>query len=210
MGGRWQVASCIYHLPPATCHMQPLHPALFLDRDGVIIENCPDYVRRWEDVHFFPQALGALARIRHSPYKIIVVTNQSPIGRGILPLDTAVALNEQIMDVVRQHNGRIDASYICPDAPGQETGCRKPLPGMLLQAARDHALDLSQSIMIGDALTDIQAGRVAGVRVAALVLTGRGQTQAAKPEAQALAPLLIYTDLQTAITELIASPPVFT
>lgn len=180
-----------------------MQPALFLDRDGVIIENCPDYVRNWEDVHFYPQALEALARIRHSPYKIIVVTNQSLIGRGILPLDTAVTLNEQIMDVVRQHNGRIDASYLCPDAPGQETGCRKPLPGMLLQAAHDHALDLSESIMIGDALTDIQAGRAAGVPISALVLTGRGRKQAAKPEAADLAPLLIYRDLAAALAELI-------
>ncbi|MBX3059893.1 MAG: HAD family hydrolase [Anaerolineae bacterium] len=178
-------------------------PALFLDRDGVIIENRADYVRRWEDVQFFPQALAALAQIRHTPYKVIVVTNQSAVGRGLMTLATAVALNDRIMDVVRQHDGRIDASYICPDAPDQETGCRKPLPGMLLQAAHDHHLDLSQSIMIGDALTDVQAGRAAGVRLSALVRTGRGQAQAAKPEALALSPLSIYNDLYTAVVELI-------
>lgn len=186
--------------------MPPLNPALFLDRDGVIIENRADYVRRWGDVHFFPQALAALAQVRPTPYKVIIVTNQSAVGRGLMTLATAVALNERIMDVVRQHDGRVDASYICPDAPGQETGCRKPLPGMLLQAAQEHHLDLSQSIMIGDALTDVQAGRAAGVRIAALVRTGRGLAQAGKPEAQALAPIPIYTDLQTAVTELILHP----
>ncbi|HRQ39067.1 MAG TPA: HAD family hydrolase [Chloroflexota bacterium] len=183
--------------------MPPLSPALFLDRDGVIIENKPDYVRRWGDVHFFPQALAALAQIKHTPYKVIVVTNQSAVGRGLMTLETAVSLNERIMAVVRQHDGRVDASYICPDAPGQETGCRKPLPGMLRQAAQEHRLDLSQSIMIGDALTDVQAGRAAGVRISALVCTGRGQVQANKPEALALAPLPIYADLHTAVTELI-------
>lgn len=182
--------------------MPPLSPALFLDRDGVIIENRADYVRRWEDVHFFPQALAALAQIKHTPYKVIVVTNQSAVGRGLMTMETAVALNERIMDVVRQHDGRVDASYICPDAPDQETVCRKPLPGMLLQAAHDHHLDLSQSIMIGDALTDVQAGRAAGVHLSALVLTGRGQAQAAKPEAAALAPLPVYADLQTAVTQI--------
>lgn len=191
---------------PAPCHLvtlSPMHPALFLDRDGVIIENRPDYVRRWGDVHFFPQALAALAQVRPTPYKVIVVTNQSAVGRGLMTMETAVALNERIMAVVRQHDGRVDASYICPDAPGQETGCRKPLPGMLLQAAQEHHLDLSQSIMIGDALTDVQAGRAAGVRVAALVLTGRGQAQAAKPEAITLTPFPIYRDLEAAITDLI-------
>ncbi|MBL1128020.1 MAG: HAD family hydrolase [Chloroflexi bacterium] len=183
-----------------------MHPALFLDRDGVIIENRARYVRRWEDVEFFPQALAALAQIRHTPYKVIVVTNQSAVGRGLITMETAVALNDRIMDVVRQHNGRVDASYICPDTPGQETGCRKPLPGMLQQAAQEHQIDLSQSIMIGDALTDVQAGRAAGVRISALLHTGRGQAQAAKPEAQALAPFPIYADLQTAVTELILHP----
>ncbi|MCL4266258.1 MAG: HAD family hydrolase [Anaerolineae bacterium] len=183
--------------------MSSLHPALFLDRDGVIIENRADYVRHWEDVTFFPQALAALAQVRHTPYKVIVVTNQSAVGRGLMTMETAEALNERIVEVVRQRDGRIDASYICPDAPGQETGCRKPLPGMLLQAAHDHHLDLSQSIMVGDALTDVQAGRAAGVRVAALVLTGRGRAQAAKPEAITLTPFPIYSDLEAAITDLI-------
>jgi D-glycero-D-manno-heptose 1,7-bisphosphate phosphatase len=180
-------------------------PALFLDRDGVIIENRPDYVRQWADVAFFPQALAALAQMRHTPYKVIVVTNQSAVGRGLMTMETAVTLNEQIMETVRQSGGRIDASYICPDAPGQETGCRKPLPGMLLQAAQEHDLDLSHSIMIGDALTDVQAGRAAGVPVSALVLTGRGRQQAAKPEASILLPFPVFRDLQEAITELIAT-----
>lgn len=183
--------------------MPPLCPALFLDRDGVIIENCPNYVRRWADVHFFPQALTALAQIRHAPYKIILVTNQSAVGRGLMRLETAASLNAQILEVVQQHNGRIDAAYICPDAPGQNSGCRKPLPGMLAQAARDHSLDLSQSIMIGDALSDVLAGRAAGVRVSALVLTGRGRQQAAQPEAVDLAPIPVYADLQTAVTKLL-------
>ena len=87
-------------------------PALFLDRDGVFIENRANYVLSWEDVEFFPQALESLARIRQVPYKIIVVTNQSAVGRGIISLETAVSLNERILEVVRQANGRIDASYL--------------------------------------------------------------------------------------------------
>lgn len=180
-----------------------LSPAIFLDRDGVIIENCANYVRSWEDVEFFPQALEALARIRACGYKIIVVTNQSVVGRGIITWETAVSLNNRILDVVRQHNGRVDDAYLCPDSPANPTGCRKPKPGMLLQAAEDHNLDLSQSFMIGDALTDVKAGRAAGVRQSVLLLSGRGQTQAALPEAETLAPISIYKDLKAALFDLV-------
>ncbi|MCA9929386.1 MAG: HAD family hydrolase [Anaerolineales bacterium] len=172
-----------------------LSPALFLDRDGVIIENRADYVRSWADVSFFPQALTALARIRHCAYKIIIVTNQSPVGRGIISLETAVSINNRVIQVIRKENGRVDGSYICPDAPGSGSPCRKPKPGMLLQAAQEHNIDLSRSIMIGDALTDIQAGRAAGVAHAVMLLTGRGQSQSQKPEAAALAPIPIFADL---------------
>lgn len=180
-----------------------LTPALFLDRDGVIIENRANYVRSWADVAFYPQALSALARIRDCAYKIIIVTNQSAVGRGLMPLETAVALNTRIIEVVRQYHGRIDDAYICPDAPQNQSNCRKPQPGMLLQAAEEYALDLSQSIMIGDALTDVKAGRAAGVRLSVLLLTGRGRDQAALPEAAELAPISIYKDLTAALFEII-------
>lgn len=180
----------------------PTQPALFLDRDGVFIENRANYVRRWEDVEFFPQALTALARIREIPYKIIVVTNQSAVGRGIMSLETAVALNNRILEGVRQANGRIDASYLCPAKPGTNDPCRKPRPGMLLQAAQDHHLDLSQSYMIGDALTDVQAGQAAGVKHAILLLTGRGAAQAALPQAQELPSFATFANLAQALDHL--------
>jgi len=177
-------------------------PALFLDRDGVFIENRANYVRRWEDVEFFPQALAALARIREIPYKIIVVTNQSAVGRGLMSLETAVQLNNRILEVVRRENGRIDASYLCPAKPGTDDPCRKPRPGMLLQAAQEHNLDLSRSYMIGDALTDIQAGQAAGVKQAILLLTGRGLAQSELPLAKDLPPYAIFPTLADAFDHL--------
>ncbi len=177
----------------------PKQPALFLDRDGVFIENRANYVQSWEDVEFFPEALAALARIREVPYKIIVVTNQSAVGRGIMSLETAVQLNNRILERVRRENGRIDASYLCPAKPGTNDPCRKPQPGMLLQAAQEHNLDLSQSYMIGDALTDIQAGQAAGVKQAILLLTGRGQAQADLPLAKKLPPFATFPALADAL-----------
>lgn len=175
-------------------------PALFLDRDGVFIENRANYVRSWEDVEFFPQAVAALAHVREIPYKIIVVTNQSAVGRGIISLETAVALNERILEVVRQEGGRIDASYLCPAKPGIGDPCRKPRPGMLLQAAQEHQIDLSQSYMIGDALTDLQAGQAAGVKQTILLLTGRGIAQAKLPLAQELPPYSTFPTLADALS----------
>ena len=157
-------------------------PALFLDRDGVIIENCSNYVRSWADVELFPQALAALAAWRDSPYRIILVTNQSAVGRGHISRATAEAINDQLLDVIRDAGGRVDAVFMCPHGPDDGCDCRKPRPGLLLQAAAALDIDLSRSVMIGDALSDVAAGRAAGVSQAILLRTGRGRDQEQLPE----------------------------
>ena len=136
-----------------------MKPAIFLDRDGVIIENHPDYVRSWDDVIFYPQALSALAQICQSPYAIVLITNQSAVGRGIISINMAWAINQQLVDVVQQSGGRIDGVYMCPHAPWEGCDCRKPKPGLFLQAAQELGLDLGRSLMIGDALTDLPVGQ---------------------------------------------------
>lgn len=169
------------------------------------MENQANYVRSWQDVEFFPEALQALAHYRAIPYKIFIITNQSAVGRGIMSLETAVSLNNQIIEVVRENNGRIDDAYLCPDPPGINSPCRKPAPGMLLQAADEHDIDLSQSIMIGDALTDVQAGQAAGVKTTVLLLTGRGKAQYALPKRKDLPPFKVFHDLKTALNTLFSS-----
>lgn len=152
-------------------------PAIFLDRDGVIIENRDRYVRSWADVAVLPGALAALAAARDSGYAFVIVTNQSAVGRGIISRETADDINRRLLDVIRATGGRIDAVYLCPHAPDDGCECRKPLPGMLLRAAREHDLDLARSVMIGDALSDSGAGQAAGVAQSILVRTGRGRAQ---------------------------------
>ena len=174
-------------------------PALFLDRDGVIIENRANYVRSWADVEIYPQALEALATVKDSPYKIVIVTNQSGVGRGIFSLETAQSINERLVAEIEKANGRIDATYLCPHAPWANCTCRKPQPGMLLQAAQEHNLDLGRSLMIGDALTDLAAGVAAGVAQTILLRTGRGDTQSALPEAVNFTPLNLQDDLLSAL-----------
>lgn len=177
-------------------------PALFLDRDGVIIENRANYVRTWQDVEIYPQALHALANIRQTLYKIIVVTNQSAVGRGIITLETAQEINRRLVGEIERENGRVDDVFMCPHAPDDRCHCRKPKPGLLQQAARKHQIDLSRSIMIGDALTDLGAGMAAGVAQTILLRTGRGQAQAQLPDARRFRPILIHDDLSRALNAL--------
>lgn len=180
-----------------------MFPAVFLDRDGVIIENRSAYVRSWSDVAIFGQALTALAGIKDSSYRIIVVTNQSAVGRGIITYDAAVEINERLLEVINQTGGRIDDFYICPHAPQDNCDCRKPKPGLILQAAKDYNLDLSQSILIGDALSDIMAAQAASVSHIAMVRTGLGVKQAAPDSVLNTKDIQIYDTLHLAITALI-------
>ena len=180
-------------------------PAIFLDRDGVLIENQPNYVRSWADVILFPEAMAAVAAAsRLLPHKIIIVTNQSAVGQGLVSLSTVEAINQQLVQLITAANGRIDAVFTCPHLPADRCLCRKPQPGMLLQAATQFDLDLSQSIMIGDALTDVVAGRQAGVAVSALVRTGRGVEQLQLPEARRLQPLPVFDHLSAALQSILA------
>ena len=152
-------------------------PALFLDRDGVIIENRPNYIRSWDDVLIYPQVLDALARVNRSDHKIIIVTNQSAIGRGFITLEAADIINRRLVNVIEEAGGKVDGVFICPHHPDEGCVCRKPKPGLLLKAAKSLSLDLSASVLIGDALTDLEAGKAAGVSRLVLVRTGRGAAQ---------------------------------
>jgi D-glycero-D-manno-heptose 1,7-bisphosphate phosphatase len=156
-----------------------MRPAIFLDRDGVIIENIDgSYTNSITDVSFISGALESLAQAAKSNYAIVVVTNQAGVAKGYLSLETALNINNFVIDHIRQNDGRVDGVYLCPHAPEENCGCRKPQPGMLLQAARELDIDLKRSWMIGDALTDLLAGQAAGVKETVLVLTGRGARQA--------------------------------
>ncbi len=177
-----------------------MRPALFLDRDGVIIENRDQYVRSWDDVAFLPGALDALAALRGSRYALVIVTNQSAVGRGIITLAEADAINRRVVAEIEKNGGRVDGVFVCPHAPADACDCRKPRPGLLLQAAAALDLDLSQSVMVGDAISDLLAGQNAGIRRTFLVRTGRGAAQALLPEAADLQPFQICDALRDIFT----------
>jgi histidinol-phosphate phosphatase family protein len=151
-----------------------MRAAIFLDRDGVVCRNRDDYVKSWEEFVFLPGALRALSRVTRSDLSIVVTTNQSVIGRGLAPVEVVEDIHARMVRAIRAAGGRVDRVAYCPHRPDEQCACRKPEPGLLLMAAREMRLDLSGSYVVGDAETDMQAGRAAGCQRRYLVLTGRG------------------------------------
>lgn len=178
-------------------------PAIFLDRDGVIIENRANYVRSVEEVSFIPGAREALAALAQAtPCRIVIVTNQSAVGRGILPIATAHAINKFVQAQVLAAGGRLDGIYMCPHTPQDHCRCRKPAPGMLQDAAAALGLDLPTSVLVGDNLTDIQAAHAVGAR-ALLVRTGLGQLHLTALRHYAGPPVQVVADLVEAVEHIL-------
>ena len=145
--------------------------AVFLDRDGVINTEGGQYITRPEDLVILPGALDAIAALTRAGWPIVVFTNQSGVGRGYMPADALDAIHSSLRREVALSGGELTAIYACPHHPEAGCDCRKPKPGMLTQAARDHDLDLSASFAVGDSPRDIAAGGAAGCQTV-LVLSG--------------------------------------
>lgn len=153
-----------------------LRPAVFLDRDGTIIEDA-NYLSDPAGVRLLPGALAALRALKAAGFALVIVTNQSGIGRGYFTEAQYHAVARRVEELLGP--GLIDATYYCADHPGTASGRRKPAPGMLLEAAAEHGLDRARSYMIGDRRGDIEAGRAAGCAGSILVRTGIGEREAA-------------------------------
>jgi D-glycero-D-manno-heptose 1,7-bisphosphate phosphatase len=138
-----------------------LSPAVFIDRDGTIMEDT-DYCSHPDDVRIFPGVLQALRSLKSRGFKLIIITNQSGIGRGFFTFEQYRAVEAEVLRQLG--DGLVDATYYCPDAPGQHSNCRKPAPGMVVRATRDHHIDISRSFLIGDKEVDVECAHNAGVR----------------------------------------------
>jgi D-glycero-D-manno-heptose 1,7-bisphosphate phosphatase len=171
--------------------------AIFLDRDGVICHNRADHVKHWNEFEFLPGVFDALRILRGLDLPIFVVTNQAVVNRGLCSAQTVEYIHERMVRTIRTQGGRIDAVYYCPHRPDENCDCRKPEAGLLLQAAKDFKVGLQNSYMIGDAITDIQAGQSVGCE-AFLVLTGRGVDQLSQDAHKVERPFEVLFDLQAA------------
>lgn len=145
-----------------------LYPALFLDRDGTINHD-PGYIKDPDSVILLDGVAESLRKLKeHFGFKIIVVSNQAGVSKGIMTIEDVEAVNKKIIELLRKEGVIIDAIYYCPYHPDfdppEKSKCRKPSPFMILQAAEEHNIDLSKSFMIGDRASDVEAGINANVK----------------------------------------------
>lgn len=172
-------------------------PAIFLDRDGVLNRNRLDHVKAWDEFEFLPGVLNALARVAGVSLPVIIISNQSAIGRGLITRAAVDEIMRRMVSEIRAAGGRIDDVLYCPHRPEDGCTCRKPQPGLLLQAATRWNLDLAASVLVGDAAADVLAAQRAGCRPL-LVLTGRGTEQLALLQASGRDGFVVVSDLQRA------------
>lgn len=154
-----------------------MYRAVFLDRDGVINEKV-SYLTEKKDVRLLPGSAEGIKRLNEAEYKVVIVTNQSAVARGMLTEAQLKALNTHLLTLLKKKEAKIDGVYYCPHHP-DFTGpctCRKPEAGLLFKAAEELHIDLTKSFMVGDTKEDVKAGRTAGCATI-LVRTGYGKAQ---------------------------------
>lgn len=161
------------------------HRAVFVDRDGTMIEDV-GYLDRLERLKLFPYTIDALRLLNRADYKVVVVTSQNGVAQGILTEEFLAEAHAHLSQMCEAAGAKIEGYYYCPHSTHAvveryrtDCECRKPKPGMILTAARDHALDLSRSFVVGDRWRDVEMGLAAGTK-AVLVETGYGRTEAAR------------------------------
>jgi len=136
--------------------------AIFLDRDGVLNLEKKDYVKSIKEFQIIDGVPKAIVELKKKGFLVIIITNQSAINRGLLTVKILNEIHNHLQEILKNNNTSIDYFYFCPHRPDEKCKCRKPNPGMILKAAQEHDIDMNQSFMIGDSLTDIQAAEKAG------------------------------------------------
>lgn len=161
------------HRVRLAAHPRRAAPALFVDRDGTVIED-PGYIADPDKVRLIPGAAAALRRFRDAGYALVLITNQSGIGRGLYSWADYEAVAARFRDLLASEGVGFDAELACAHPPEAACGWRKPAPGMIREAADRFDLDLARSVVAGDKLSDLEAGAAAGVPRLVHVGTGHG------------------------------------
>ena len=173
---------------------------IILDRDGVINEDSDEFIKSPDEWIPIPGSLEAIARLTRTKYRIVVATNQSGLGRGLLDVNMLARIHEKMHRKLGEVGGRVDAIFFCPHTPDDHCECRKPKPGLLRDIANRLYVDLNDVPAIGDSLRDIQAAKAVGARPM-LVRTGKGQATVEK--GTGLKGVPVYDDLAAAVDALI-------
>ncbi|XZG70165.1 D-glycero-beta-D-manno-heptose 1,7-bisphosphate 7-phosphatase [Chitinibacteraceae bacterium HSL-7] len=175
---------------------------LILDRDGVINHDSPDYIKAPDEWLPIDGSLEAISALNHAGWSVVIATNQSAVGRGMIDVDGLNAIHAKMYRALAAVGGHVDAVFFCPHDPKAGCDCRKPAPGMVLDIARRYRVGSSDLVMVGDSWRDLEAVTAAGGR-GILVRTGNGQKTEAERE---LPPgTLIFDDLAAVARHLLAS-----
>lgn len=179
----------------------PLERFILLDRDGVINQDCDDYIRcpaQWVPI---PGSMDAIAALTQAGFRIAIVSNQSGLARGLFDLGTLNAMHRKLRELVSLGGGRLEMILFCPHGPDEHCACRKPQPGLLRSISERTGLDLRGLPLIGDSLSDIRAARQVGM-APMLVKTGKGLRTLGLGTAD-LKGVPVFEDLRAAADDLI-------
>ncbi|MBC8440544.1 MAG: D-glycero-beta-D-manno-heptose 1,7-bisphosphate 7-phosphatase [Deltaproteobacteria bacterium] len=178
---------------------------VFLDRDGVINVDSSEYIKNESEFEFIPNSPEAIALLTQNGFNVIVITNQSLVGRKMVSPKTLDAIFKKMKDGVKKAGGDIKDIFYCPHTPTDNCSCRKPSPGLILKAQKKYQIDLNQSFMVGDSAKDIECSRNAGCSKALLVKTGNGLAAQQQLFQKGIIPDFIGTDLYEAALWIINS-----
>lgn len=168
---------------------------IFLDRDGVINQDSSAYIKSPDEFIFIPKSPEAVALLTRHGFDVILITNQSAVGRNMITRDTLRAIFDKMEAGVKAAGGCFKDIFFCPHLPDAGCDCRKPLPGMIHQAASQYGIDLANSVMVGDSAKDIQCGQSAGCGKTILVATGNGPSAARDLSGRGISPDFFADDL---------------
>ncbi len=177
---------------------------VILDRDGVINRDSDEFIKSPEEWEALPGSLEAIARLSRAEYRVVVITNQSGIARGLLTFNTLNRIHQKMLDQLHALGGEIDAIFFCPHGPDGGCECRKPLPGLYQELKQRLKCDLDGVDSVGDSLRDLQAASAVGANPV-LVRTGKGEDteqRLAAGEEPSLGRIAIHDDLSSYVESL--------
>jgi D-glycero-D-manno-heptose 1,7-bisphosphate phosphatase len=170
----------------------------------VINKDSPDYIKNWKEFIFIPGSITAICDLSRAGFDIIIITNQSGIGRKLIHPSDLNEIHDNLKKEIKAKGGHITDIFFCPHSPQDNCKCRKPLPEMLLRAQKKYTIDLSTSIMVGDSAKDIECGQNAGTGKTILVETGNYKTAQKILAERDIKPYCVMPDLLSAAKWIIA------
>lgn len=177
---------------------------IVLDRDGVVNEDSPLYIKSPNEWHAIAGSLEAMAKLNHAGFKVVVATNQSGVARGLFTAQELKNIHQKMNDDLVAVGGHLDGIFVCPHGPQDNCLCRKPQPGLLLEIAERFKVQPEEMLVVGDSMRDILAARTAGCQIV-LVKTGNGEKTLAMVGPENLADVKIFANLSEFVDNLLRS-----